>query len=87
MVSNYDFSYKVHHLLFIIVWHSLPSQEDGWLYQTIFITVLITFCRQAKLNATTKVIEDIDESQGLHNYYSKGCQPKKEPASHNLFSK
>ena len=27
-------------------------------------------CRQAKLSATSKVIEDIDHSQGLHDYYS-----------------
>ena len=48
----------------------------------------ITFYRQAKLNATAKVIDDIDQLQGLHNYYSKGSEPPKtESANHNLFSK
>ena len=26
-------------------------------------------CRQAKLSATSKIIEDIDQSQGMQNYY------------------
>lgn len=29
------------------------------------------FLRQEKLSATSKVIEDIDQSQGLHHYYNK----------------
>lgn len=29
----------------------------------------LVHCRQAKLSATSKVIENIEQLQGLHNYY------------------
>lgn len=44
--------------------------------------------REAKLNATAKVIEDIDQSEGLNDYYSTESHPEKKPtSSHNMLSK
>ena len=48
--------------------------------------LIIFFCRQAKLSATERVIEDIDQSDGLQNYYTIN-KPDQKANSSNIISR
>lgn len=45
--------------------------------------MLLIFCRQAKLNITERIIEDINQSDGLQNYYTINNQPDHETVNNN----
>ena len=49
---------------------------------------MIIFCRQAKLSTTDRIIEDIDQSDGLQNYYTIKSQPDEKAVNNsNIISR
>ena len=67
-----------------LILHQSESDIDHYYAITI---VIIFFCRQAKLSATERVIEDIDQSDGLQNYYTINSQPDQKANSSNIISR
>ena len=45
------------------------------------------FCRKAKLSTTERVIQDIDQSDRLQNYYTINSQPGQKANSSNIISR
>ena len=65
----------------------LGHRKILWLFKSDN-SICHVLCRQAKLNTTERIIEDIDQSDGLQNYYSINSQPdQKTVNSSNIISR